>query len=104
LEICLNICTVHKLFVKIYLTFKGGQNSTTHEVNKLLATLPPAVQALTGVDLSGVSLHIIDQSGVSLQIIDQSGVSLQIIEQSRVNYRPLILRMSLQIFDPVRHE
>jgi hypothetical protein len=25
-------------------------------VNKLLATLPPAVQALTGVDLSGVRI------------------------------------------------
>merc|ERR1711974_357016 len=30
----------------------GGGNNTTHEVNKLMGTLPPAVQALTGVDLS----------------------------------------------------
>merc|ERR1719383_41599 len=31
----------------------GGADRTTNEVNKLVATLPPAVQALTGVDLSG---------------------------------------------------
>merc|ERR1719462_387620 len=31
----------------------GGGNNTTHEVNKLVGTLPPAVQALTGVDLTG---------------------------------------------------
>merc|ERR1711973_600532 len=31
----------------------GGADRTTTEVNKLVATLPPAVQALTGVDLSG---------------------------------------------------
>ena len=33
----------------------GGANSTTNEINKLLGSLPPAVQALTGVDLTGVS-------------------------------------------------
>ena len=32
----------------------GGADKTTTEVNKLLGQLPPAVQALTGVDLSGV--------------------------------------------------
>merc|ERR1719188_2039130 len=31
----------------------GGADRTTTEVNKLLGQLPPAVQALTGVDLSG---------------------------------------------------
>lgn len=31
----------------------GGADKTTTEVNKLLGQLPPAVQALTGVDLSG---------------------------------------------------
>merc|ERR1740128_872958 len=31
----------------------GGADRTTTEVNKLVASLPPAVQALTGVDLSG---------------------------------------------------
>merc|ERR550519_799008 len=31
----------------------GGGDRTTQEVNKLLANLPPAVQALTGVDLTG---------------------------------------------------
>merc|ERR1719150_2400 len=30
-----------------------GGNNTTHEVNKLMGTLPPAIQALTGVDLTG---------------------------------------------------
>merc|ERR1712213_8881 len=30
----------------------GGGNNTTHEVNKLMGTLPPAIQALTGVDLT----------------------------------------------------
>ena len=33
----------------------GGADRTTTEVNKLLGQLPPAVQALTGVDLTGVS-------------------------------------------------
>ncbi|XP_006819994.1 flotillin-2-like [Saccoglossus kowalevskii] len=32
----------------------GGENKTTSEVTKLLGQLPPAVQALTGVDLSHV--------------------------------------------------
>merc|ERR1719341_2029596 len=31
----------------------GGGNNTTHEVNKLMGTMPPAIQALTGVDLTG---------------------------------------------------
>merc|ERR1719340_337943 len=31
----------------------GGQDRTAQEVSKLCGTLPPAVQALTGVDLSG---------------------------------------------------
>ena len=32
----------------------GGNDKVGQEVNKLLGTLPPAVQALTGVDVSGV--------------------------------------------------
>merc|ERR1719273_2931999 len=32
----------------------GGQDKTTSEVTKLMGQLPPAVQALTGVDLKGV--------------------------------------------------
>ena len=32
----------------------GGQDKTTSEVTKLVSQLPPAVQALTGVDLTGV--------------------------------------------------
>merc|ERR1719342_543954 len=32
----------------------GGSDRVSDEVNKLLGTLPPAVQALTGVDVSGV--------------------------------------------------
>merc|ERR1711963_397258 len=31
----------------------GGADRTTSEVNKLVATLPPAIQALTGVDVTG---------------------------------------------------
>merc|ERR1719347_1342370 len=31
----------------------GGNNNTTDEVNKLVGTLPPAIQALTGVDITG---------------------------------------------------
>merc|ERR1719282_1407796 len=31
----------------------GGNDRTTSEVNKLVGTLPPAIQALTGVDLTG---------------------------------------------------
>ena len=33
----------------------GGADRTTSEINKLVSQLPPAVAALTGVDLSGVS-------------------------------------------------
>ena len=32
----------------------GGADHTTTEVTKLMSQLPPAVKALTGVDLSGV--------------------------------------------------
>ena len=32
----------------------GGGNDTTSEVTKLLAEMPPAVKALTGVDVSKV--------------------------------------------------
>merc|ERR1719468_587592 len=31
----------------------GGSNNTTNEINKLVGTLPPAIQALTGVDITG---------------------------------------------------
>merc|ERR1719266_1621065 len=31
----------------------GGNNRTTDEVSKLVGTLPPAIQALTGVDITG---------------------------------------------------
>jgi len=31
----------------------GGSDRTTAEVSRLVSQLPPAVQALTGVDLSG---------------------------------------------------
>merc|ERR1719499_263681 len=31
----------------------GGSDNTTHEVNKLVGTLPPAIQALSGVDITG---------------------------------------------------
>merc|ERR1712110_495772 len=36
----------------------GGADKTTSEVTKLISQLPPAVQALTGVDLSGVISQI----------------------------------------------
>lgn len=32
----------------------GGDNRTTSEVSRLASTLPPAVQALTGIDLAKV--------------------------------------------------
>ena len=32
----------------------GGSDKTTNEVSKLLGQLPPAVQALTGTDISGI--------------------------------------------------
>merc|ERR1739838_823593 len=31
----------------------GGSDNTTDEINKLVGSLPPAVQALTGIDLTG---------------------------------------------------
>merc|ERR1719289_809963 len=39
----------------------GGGNNTTHEVNKLMGTLPPAIQALTGVDLTGAWARFLEQ-------------------------------------------
>ena len=33
----------------------GGSDRTTDEINKLVGTLPPAIQALSGVDITGVS-------------------------------------------------
>ena len=35
----------------------GGDSRTTQEVSRLAASLPPAVQALTGVDLTQVGLE-----------------------------------------------
>ena len=32
----------------------GGSDRTTSEINRLVSQLPPAIQALTGVDLTGV--------------------------------------------------
>jgi len=31
----------------------GGTNNTTNEINKLVGSLPPSIQALTGVDITG---------------------------------------------------
>merc|ERR1711971_1138666 len=31
----------------------GGGNNTTNEITKLIGSLPPSIQALTGVDISG---------------------------------------------------
>ena len=36
----------------------GGSDKIGQEVTKLISTLPPAVQALTGVDISGVKLEM----------------------------------------------
>ena len=36
----------------------GGSDRTTDEINKLVGSLPPAIQALTGIDLTGVSQDI----------------------------------------------
>ena len=33
----------------------GSSDRTTQEINKLVGTLPSAIKALTGVDLTGVS-------------------------------------------------
>ena len=38
-----------------------GDDRTTSEVSRLLSNLPPAVQALTGTDLSGVSVPAVPQ-------------------------------------------
>merc|ERR1719511_112485 len=44
----------------------GGNNNTTNEINKLVGTLPPAVQALTGVDITGVSRNSIYKGRVAI--------------------------------------
>lgn len=40
----------------------GGNNSTTEEITRLVSQIPPAVQALTGVDLSKVGLLLQNQT------------------------------------------
>ena len=51
----------------------GGQDRTTSEVSKLVGTLPPAVQALTGVDITGVGtileIHVFLLSHLSVCLI-----------------------------------
>ena len=50
------IGTVHPLPITCpELGCAGGSDRTTQEVNRLVGTLPPAISALTGVDLTGVS-------------------------------------------------
>ena len=39
----------------------GGSDRTTQEINKLVGTLPPAIAALTGVDLTGVRIKLINE-------------------------------------------
>ena len=50
----------------------GGQDRTTAEISKLCGTLPPAVQALTGVDITGVG--VIDMPVVTRQPVSISDV------------------------------
>ena len=45
----------------------SGQDRTTQEVAKLCGTLPPAISALTGVDVSGVSLASVVSPPVTSQ-------------------------------------
>merc|ERR1711992_349714 len=45
----------------------GGQDRTSQEVSKLCGTLPPAISALTGVDVSGVSLDSVSPPPVTTQ-------------------------------------
>ena len=40
----------------------GGSDRTTDEINKLVGTLPPAIQALSGVDITGVSRNHVRNS------------------------------------------
>ena len=46
----------------------GGSDRTTEEINKLVGTLPPAIQALSGVDITGVSTN----KNLSTRIITKS--------------------------------
>ena len=51
----------------------GGNDRTTAEVSRLAGTLPPAIQALTGVDLSqvriiNITIYTIDISMCSLNL------------------------------------
>jgi hypothetical protein len=45
-------------FTYLFILCLGGADRTTQEVTRLLGSLPPAVQALTGVDLTGVSFPL----------------------------------------------
>ena len=49
----------------------GGSDRTTDEINKLVGTLPPAIQALSGVDITGVSTEYqqISQTGFYKNLI-----------------------------------
>jgi len=46
-----------------------ASSGVTNEVSKLVSQLPPAVQALTGVDLSGVSVPLTIKCCVTNQIL-----------------------------------
>jgi hypothetical protein len=52
----------------------GGSNSVSTEVTKLVGQLPPAVQALTGVDLSKVNglCLLSDTQDVTLDVFENS--------------------------------
>jgi flotillin len=50
----------------------GGDNRTTQEVSRLAGTLPPAVQALTGVDLAQVCMFTQTDSRVPLQVLQKA--------------------------------
>ena len=45
----------------------SGQDRTAMEVSKLCGSLPPAISALTGVDVSGVSLASVSPPPVTTQ-------------------------------------
>ena len=65
----------------------GGQDKTTAEVSKLCGSLPPAVQALTGVDINAVGDMGLDSAHRNKQMFGKQG-TLASIHNSNTTSRP----------------
>ena len=77
----------------------GGQDRTTAEISKLCGTLPPTVQALTGVDITGVGVVDMETSAITRQpvsissVLDTASNNESITTRSRPRRTPSVKRV-----------